>query len=185
MAINWETFKNNMTVYLTANIAPSSLDFARFFLTQFDLSLKTATNYFQQPLGVTKLLAAQGYISTSLSLNTANSNSDKTFGIISKSISMMLLTTILIPGIPIPPTILPNLIVPNQILIPGNVSGLAKDLKTALGANPEIKNPKLATKLLVLALQKYLLTVGGLYYGLIFAGLAIIPAPPIPWLGVI
>lgn len=111
---------------------------------------------------------------------------DKTFDIIANGISLTLLNMGLVPVPPVPPTVAPNFMFPYPcvLLFPGDVKNLAKDLKRALSDNALIKTPPLAAQMLQLALQKYLMTVGGLYFGMLFVGVALVPAPPIPWIGI-
>jgi hypothetical protein len=279
--VNWEVFKSNMTSYLSSYMAQDTKSFVNFFLTQFDLALRTGQNIngnliiktnfefaltttlaamelqmqlnntfieVQQNIDIivdfiienelTKLLnlpntpktkpPSNPLISQAISLGSSfvtpilknivgslisNENTetiyklskqkidkesikeqinnklnplDKTFDIIANGISLTLMNSGLLPIPPIPPTLIPNYSFPYPciVLFPGDVINLKKDLKRALSDNALIKTPQLATQLLQLALQKYLMTIGGLYFGMLYVGTAIIPAPPIPWIGI-
>ena len=283
--INWTVFKSNMTSYLSSAVAPDTKSFVIFFLTQFDLAMRTGTNINGNLILKTNLeialttttaamelqkvvnetlsevnqnidmvldsvlvdeinkvlkLTNSGISSTespsndsviikqvkslisvilspiikgivkTLTVGTMTPDQlrdviksgidkdkikkdvkeqfgtvDKTFEIIAGGISLTLMLGNLLPIPPIPPTVLPNYAVPLpcSILFPGDIKSLAKDLKTSLSDDASIKTPALTCDLLQLALQKYLMTVGGLYFGLLPIGAVMVPAPPIPWLG--
>lgn len=282
--IAWEVFKSNMTSYLSSAMAPDTKSFVNFFLTQFDLALRTGGNVNGNLILKTNLEIALTTTTAAMELQKAvndslyeiNSNidmiiddvisnelnnaikdgtgtnkdtssdsiiikqakslissivspiinnivsslsggnlkaddvkklvetgvdknkikqqikdkfdtTDKTFDIIADGISLTLMMTNLLPVPPMPPTTLPNYSVPYPclIIIPGDIKGLAKDLKTAMNDNAATKTPDLCSQMIGLALQKYVMTVGGLYFGLLYIGVGFVPAPPIPWLGLI
>jgi hypothetical protein len=177
-----------MTNYLESKIAPDSKSFVKYLLMQLDLSLRTGGNYFGNVILKTNVEIAVNYVDVAMMLEkTGKVDIEKTFDIIAKAINLMMIGTRLLPTPPIPPTVMPNLIVPLPcaILFPGDIANLKKDLKRALSDNVQIKTPSMSVNFLNLALRKYFLTLGGLYFGMLYVGVALVPAPPIPWIGII
>ena len=191
MAINWLPFNNNMTLYLSSYAAKDTESFVDFFITQLNVVLLTATT----PTGNIVLAPNLIKIAKPLSANLMaeritgyknDNNTIKTLELIATYIGNGMVGTVLSPIPSIPPTILPNpLLIPCVITSPGDVKGLATDLKRSLSTNQSIKTPPMAVKLMELSLRKYLLTVGGVYNGLVYVGTATLPAPPIPWTGLL
>ena len=85
---------------------------------------------------------------------------------------------------PIPPSILPLPPKPGFVLIPGNEKLLAPILKFAFADFVQIKTTEMAAKLLALALRLHLSTISGMWLGLMPTPAGLVPAPPIPWVGI-
>ena len=185
MAINWTQFNTTMLSYTTSCIATSMSDYINFFLTQLELAMVTATNPFGQTVLKTNISVSKGQAKALLELEkmAGYKNEDAIINIIANSLYVGLTGTILSPLPPIPPTVLPNPALPNTITYGGNVEVLKMDLKRSLMFSKKIKTPAMAMSLLIISLKKYFLTVSGFYNGLVYAGSALVPSPPIPWSG--
>lgn len=87
---------------------------------------------------------------------------------------------------PVPPTVTPAPFTPSNIIVfPGSIFPLGTFLKYAFTDFNEIKTPKITAKFLRIAFQLHTSTIAGTYIGLMPSPTGLIPAPPIPWVGIL
>lgn len=188
MSVNWTIFENAVVPYFKSGlIAKNTDDAARYISDIYDISVKTAaTSYGNLTLTTNKaalflnLKAAFSLMFSAGSLNVSSS----AYTLMATGFISYWLGGIMAPLPPHLPAILPAFPNACQVVFPGDVATLSKMLTTALSDFSFIKTPKMSATLLMLALKTHLLSITGLYFGLMPVGLSILPGPPTPWVGI-
>lgn len=185
--INWRQFEDNIIeFYDSVDSSRTMFSSAQRIATIFQQSMMEAETMFGQKVLSINVKPFEISLFSAFAMQYA---SPILLGILPyQIIAYGLLTSLLtiqISGYPmIPPTISPLPPKPNIVLFPGQPQYLALMLKFAMADFVQIKTTKMSAKLLTLALRLHLTTVSGIYLGMLPSINGLIPAPPIPWVGI-
>jgi hypothetical protein len=210
MASDWSTFESNMKpVYDMSNTQMSIDELSDYHATEYVTAVKAAQILMTSSkvsIGITKDPIKSAYkkaftdlfnektpISPNYKGNDPNPNQAESrkkiediFLPVATAICTEWLKEIFTPATAPPPYVSPTS--GYQVLIPGKPDALAKDLAKAFYiAQSELDNNtayNLFITLLIAAYTKHLLTISGIFNGLIPAAPSPIPGPPFPWIAV-
>jgi len=181
MAANWGTFQVKVVAFLKGQQSSGFEETAAFFANEYDLAVRTST-LLMGNLAIP--VSNMGVMSAFLVVFNLMYNSPVELGPAPyMTLASQIVTTYWIPMQfnplpPHPPTVAPSPGV--QVLFPGEPSSLGMGLYTAFNSGEET----LVAAGLMQSFSMHMLTVSGVYNGLIPTATGLVPSPPIPWSGV-
>lgn len=188
MAVNWVLFESAIRPYFNSGLIPSNTDDAANYIANiYDTAVRMGSTAFgnftlntNKPALVTNLKIAFKLMHGAGGTPVESS----AYTVMATGFITYWLGATMSPLPPHPPTILPA--VPNacQVLYPGDVASLSKSLQNALTNLKLIKTAGLSTTLLSLALKIHLMSISGIYLGLVPVVVGVAPFPPVPWTGI-
>lgn len=187
--VNWAIFEQELTTFFgPGKIGISVERGARRLVDAYDIAVRSGTTIFGQGvINPNKEILVQAFTSVfKMNGGTIPSKGLPPYSILAQGFFGYWIGCQMMPMPPSPPCILPMpLPVPNVVTFGGDVNTLATNLKSALEDMNVIKTPKKSAQLFTIACRLHLQTIVGLYFGLLPTPFGPVPAPPIPWVGIL
>lgn len=189
--VNWASFQTNIINFLSNQESSNSMsDTADFFASEYDFAMQTATTLLGNTVtGGTNKSALKSAFETAytMQLNSPTTLSIAPYTIIAGGVVAYWVGAQFSAAPPHPPCVSPTVGI--TLLIPGLPVPLNAALMGAFNIGLTIPEVTAAAStiagLLVTAFTAHLMTMTGLFTGLIPSSAGPVPGPPIPWVGVI